>query len=156
MFCTRSANNKINKLHERAIRIVYDDNNSKFEELLTKDSSFVTHHQNIRNWKQKMFTNHHGVLQVSFLDLSLNYNENNFHIWWSQPDFQISRINTTLKGTKSVRYFGLAVWNNISLEISIKSLNTFKTEIRKWKPKNFWCRLWKTYVKDFSFVNISQ
>ena len=39
--------------------------------------------------------------------------------------------------TKSVRYFGLAVWNNISLEISIKSLNTFKTEIRKWKPKNF-------------------
>ena len=51
MFCTRSANNKINKLHERALRIVYDDNNSKFEELLGKDSSFTIHHQNIRDWK---------------------------------------------------------------------------------------------------------
>ena len=37
MFCSRSANNKISKLHERALRIVYDDCNSKFEKLLTKD-----------------------------------------------------------------------------------------------------------------------
>ena len=33
MFCSRSANNKINKFHGRAWRIVYDDCNSKFEEL---------------------------------------------------------------------------------------------------------------------------
>ena len=44
MFWTRSANNKINKLHERALRTVYNDYNSKFEELLTKDSSFTIHH----------------------------------------------------------------------------------------------------------------
>ena len=37
MFCSRSANNKISKLHERALRIVYDDCNSKLEKLLTKD-----------------------------------------------------------------------------------------------------------------------
>ena len=51
MFCSRSANNKINKLHERALRIVYDDYNSKFEELLTKDSSFTIHHKTFRHWK---------------------------------------------------------------------------------------------------------
>ena len=44
MLGTRSANSKINKLHEIALRIVYDDYNSKFEELLTKDSSFTIHH----------------------------------------------------------------------------------------------------------------
>ena len=33
MFCDRSANQKINKLHERALRIAYDDYNSSFEEL---------------------------------------------------------------------------------------------------------------------------
>ena len=48
MFCGRSANNKINKLHERGLRIVYDDYNSKFEELLTKNGSFTIHHQNIQ------------------------------------------------------------------------------------------------------------
>ena len=48
MFCGRSANNKINKLNERGLRIVYDDYNSKFEELLTKNGSFTIHHQNIQ------------------------------------------------------------------------------------------------------------
>ena len=51
MFCSRSANNKINKLHERALRIVYDDYNSKFEELLIKDGSFTIHHKTFRHWK---------------------------------------------------------------------------------------------------------
>ena len=51
MFCSRSANNKINKLHKRALRIVYDDYNSKFEELLTKDGSFTTRHKTFRHWK---------------------------------------------------------------------------------------------------------
>ena len=48
MFFSRTANNKINKLYERALRIVYDDYNSKFEELLTRDVSFFIHHQNIQ------------------------------------------------------------------------------------------------------------
>ena len=43
MFCSSTANNKINMLHERALRIVYDDYNSKFEQLLTKDVSFTIH-----------------------------------------------------------------------------------------------------------------
>ena len=30
IFCTRSANNKMKKLHKRALRIVYDDYKSKF------------------------------------------------------------------------------------------------------------------------------
>ena len=34
MFCSRKANNKINKLHEGALRIVYQDNISNYEELL--------------------------------------------------------------------------------------------------------------------------
>ena len=104
-----------------------------------------------------MFKIHHGFWQVFFLDLFHNYNENNFYNSWSQPDFQIPRIYTSLKGTESVRYFGPVIWNNIPIEIrSIKSFNTFQTEIRKWKLTNFWCRLYKTYVKDLGFMNINQ
>ena len=104
-----------------------------------------------------MFKIHHGFSQVSFLDLLHNYNENNFYSLWSQPDFPIPSINTTLKGTEPIRYFGPVIYNNIPIEIrSIKSFDTFKTEIRKWKPTNFWCRLCKTYIKDLGFINISQ
>ena len=44
MFCSRKANNKINKLHEKALRIVYQDDISNFEELLEKGNSFSIHH----------------------------------------------------------------------------------------------------------------
>ena len=41
MFYNRTTNNKINKLHERALRLVYDDYLSAFEELLEKNNSFI-------------------------------------------------------------------------------------------------------------------
>ena len=48
MFHSRTLNNKINRLHEKALRIVYGDYKSKFDELLEKDSSFSIHHRNIQ------------------------------------------------------------------------------------------------------------
>ena len=47
MFCSRSMNNKINHIHERALRIVYQDYSTTFEGLLKKDNSLTFHH---RNW----------------------------------------------------------------------------------------------------------
>ena len=40
--------NKINKLHERGLRIIYNDKKSNFEELLGKDNSVSIHHRNLR------------------------------------------------------------------------------------------------------------
>ena len=48
MFCSRSCNNKINKLQERALRLVYDDYESCFDVLRNKNKSFSIHHQNIQ------------------------------------------------------------------------------------------------------------
>ena len=48
MFLQRLINDKINKLYERALRIVYNDTVTSFENLLIKDKSFTIHHQNIQ------------------------------------------------------------------------------------------------------------
>ena len=50
MFCGRKASNRINHLHERALRIVTNDNQSSFENLLRKDCSVSIHHRNIRSF----------------------------------------------------------------------------------------------------------
>ena len=47
MFHDRGVENKINRVHERALRCVYRDDISTFEELLRKDNSFTIHHRNI-------------------------------------------------------------------------------------------------------------
>ena len=48
MFHSRTMNNRINKIHERALRIVYNDKQSTFNELLRKHNSVTTHIRNIQ------------------------------------------------------------------------------------------------------------
>ena len=44
----RSLNTKINKIHERALRILYDDTTSSFEFLLQKSKSVKIHYRNLQ------------------------------------------------------------------------------------------------------------
>ena len=48
IFYSSKTNNRINKLHETAFRLVYSDYETTFEDLLTKDGSFTVHHYNIQ------------------------------------------------------------------------------------------------------------
>ena len=49
MFHGRQISDKINKVYERALRIVYNNTVTSFENLLIKDKSFTSHHQNIQS-----------------------------------------------------------------------------------------------------------
>ena len=48
MFCSRKPNSKINRLHELALRIAYEDYVSSFEKLLIKDASVTIHQCNLK------------------------------------------------------------------------------------------------------------
>ena len=47
MFHSGGKNNKINQIHERWLRIIYDDKKSTFYELLEKDGSISIHKRNL-------------------------------------------------------------------------------------------------------------
>ena len=47
MFHSRNLNNKINRIHERALRLVYQ-NNLSFSELLEIDNSVTVHQNNLQ------------------------------------------------------------------------------------------------------------
>ena len=47
MLHSRTLNNKVNRIHERALRTVYSDYNPSFNELLDKDGSFTIHQSKI-------------------------------------------------------------------------------------------------------------
>ena len=51
MFCSKFANKEINRTNKRALRVLYEDYDSSFEQLLEKDGSITVH--------QKKFTNSH-------------------------------------------------------------------------------------------------
>ena len=47
MFCSQKSSNKINRLHETSLRIVNNDYESTYEELLSHNNCFSIHDQNI-------------------------------------------------------------------------------------------------------------
>ena len=55
MFHNRKLNRKINHIHERVLRLVYDDYTSSFKDLLQKDGSVSVHHQNIHSVAIEMY-----------------------------------------------------------------------------------------------------
>ena len=55
MFHSRKLNHKINHIHERALRLVYNDYTSTFENLLLMDGSVSIHHRNIQKVATEMF-----------------------------------------------------------------------------------------------------
>ena len=48
MLHSRKLNNRINKIHERSLRLVYRDYNSSFDELLRIDNSRTIHQTNLQ------------------------------------------------------------------------------------------------------------
>ena len=55
MFYDQKLHNHINHIHERALIIVYQEQNSAFDELLAKNGSFKTHDQNLQKLVIEIF-----------------------------------------------------------------------------------------------------
>ena len=63
MFHSREMNNRINRIHERSLRIVYKNKQSTFQELLDRDKSVSVHHSNIRKLAIEIFKVKNNLLQ---------------------------------------------------------------------------------------------
>ena len=61
MFHSQGINNKINRIHERPLRITYNNKSSSFQDLLDKNNSVTIHHRNITTLAIETFKVLHGL-----------------------------------------------------------------------------------------------
>ena len=132
MFWSPSSNNKINKLQERALRLVYDDYELSFGVLLNKNKSFSIHHQNI----QKLMIEVHKSLNKpspdNFFDSMFISKQRQDPL---QNDLLVPSVKTVTKGKDSAKYLGAVKRNSTpSLIRQQDSLEKFCDLIKKWKP----------------------
>ena len=151
MFHSRRLNNKINSIHERALRITYQDHISTFQELLNKDNSISIHHRNLQALATEMFKIHRGlspdILREIFVSKISLYNlrRNN--------TFQRRQVPSVYHGTESLSFLGPKIWDLVPLELKqLESLEVFKLNIKKWIPFECPCRLCRTYIQQVGFV----
>ena len=151
MFHSRTLNNRINKLHERALRIVYRNPNLSFQELLTLDKSFCIHHRNLQKLATEMFKIKNNIAPVLMQDLFPTY-ENPYNLR-NNRCWQTSNVRTVGYGTETLLFRGQKTWQLLPASIqNSQSLPEFKIKIKSWRPEGCTCRLCKTYISNLGFI----
>ena len=151
MFHNRTLNHKINKLHERALRIVYNDKNLTFKQLLDKDDSVTTHQRNLQKLAIEMYKVKNYLspllIQQLFKEKVNHYDLRNKAVWESDNP------KTVRYGTETIRNMGPKTWNIVPADIKeSNSLLEFKRKIKKWEGNDCTCRICKLYVFNLGFI----
>ena len=149
MFHSRKLNHRINRIHKRALRIVYNDNESSFNELLNKDESFTIHERNIQTLAIELYKVAYGIApKIMNLVFPLNLQAK----YPGENNFLTRNVKTVSYGTETLAHLGPKIWSIIPADIKKFSLSKFSNKIKKWKPDNCPCRICKIFVRDLGFV----
>ena len=108
MFHSRTVNNKINSIHERASRITYNDRKSSFEELLRKDNTVSIHHRNLQLLATEIFKIKNNmapeILSEIFQNRISSYNLQ------KNSSFYVRKIHSVYHGTELLSFLGPKTW----------------------------------------------
>ena len=126
MFHSRTLNNKINRLHEKALRIVYSDFKSSFCELLGKAKSFLIHRKIIQSLAIEIYKFLHN-LSTCIMNNVLKVNETVLYDLRKLNIFQSRNLSSVRYGTETTSYKAPKKWSLVPETIkSCDSLKSFK------------------------------
>ena len=129
MFHSRILNNKINKLHERALRLVYKNDDLNFQELLDLDNSVTIHQKNLQRLAIEMYKVKNNIAPIHMQKL---FDERNISTSLrKQTTWIVPKTRTVHYGTETVRYRGPQIWESLLIPLKeVNSLVEFKKQIK--------------------------
>ena len=150
---SRANNGKINRLHERCLRIIHSDKQSLFEMLLENDGSASLHNRNLQILATEMYKIKNNVLSPLIVtELFEQRNEQHYDLR-KKLSVHYTSIKNSISWVGSISYLRPKIWNILPDSLkNVNSIEAFKMQIKKWKPENCPCQLCKVYVQNVGFV----
>ena len=137
-------------LHERCLRMIYNDKQSSFTEFLNKENSVSIHIRSTQ--RHEMFRFYNGLPPPSVNNKFKLRAENPYNLK-HVSEFSRQMVKSVYHGPESISYLGLKIWNILLERLkNIENLEHFKKEIKTWKPDNCPCRLCKIYIESVGFL----
>ena len=137
-FCSVANTKKIEKIQERALRFVYYDYNSSYEELLVKAKIPSLHVRRTRAMALETFKILHDMAPPVLSDL-IHKQGHKYNFRYSNL-LQIPHVKTTRYGKQSFRYAAPVLWNSLPEEYrKCSNFNQFKALISCWSGKACSC-----------------
>ena len=126
VFNSRSFNNKITRIHERALGITYNDKSSSFQNLLQKDNSVTIHHSNIKILATETYKFLQGfsppLMNEIFVERNNNYSLRGNNLLTRR------RVNSVRYGTETVSFLAEKIWGILPKDIKALNLLIFSKE----------------------------
>ena len=107
---SRTNNRKINRLHERCLRIKYNDKQSSFIKLLEKDNSVSIHQKNQQMVATEMSKVSNGLSPVLMNDIFKIKGEQTYNLR-KLSQFYRTKVNFVYNGTQSVPFLRPIIWD---------------------------------------------
>ena len=150
MFHDRSVHKKINRILERALRIVYKDSCPSSEDLLNKAESVSIHHRNLKLLATKNFKTQIN-LNPSFMKQIFVQKDVPYHLRSCRNVFA-PKPKTTGYGIESACFLGSRIWH--AMPSSIKESQTVSNFRRRIQSYDFdcSCRLCRLYIGNLGFL----
>ena len=118
-----------------------------------KGNSFSIHERNNQSLAIEIYKFLNG-LTPSFLNNVFHKNISNSYDLQNHKELYSRNPKTVRYGTETVSYMAPKIWSKVPETIKMSSsLDSFKSEIRKWKPECD-CNLCATYLRHVGFVNV--
>ena len=138
MFSSKRSNNLINKIHERTLRLIHNDYESNFSDLLKIKNEVTFHVKNNQKLMTEVYKYVNGLSNSITCEIfskrNVNYNLRNFR------EIKSQRKYTSRYGLESVNYKASQLWQNVPMEIKNSStLEIFKTKIKSWTAEKCPC-----------------
>ena len=168
MFCDRSLNSKINALHERALRIAYQDYESSFEDLLVKDSTVTIHEKNLRSLATEMFKIEKKLAPEFICNLIKNSNSNyltrsHYQITETEDGssideksrMRVPKVHKVKSGIDTVSFTGPKIWNSLPEKTkNSKTIDSFKNNLKELDlTRECPCSICKTFIPGVGYMN---
>ena len=109
IFYSRALDNKINSLHERCLRIIYNDKTSTFKKLLEKDNPVSIHYSNIQALAIEMYKVANGMSPEIMNEIFQLREKSHYNLRYTS-EFIIPPIHSVYHGSESVSYLGPKIW----------------------------------------------
>ena len=134
MFHSRKLNNRINHIHERALRLVYKDYSCTFDELLLKDNSFRIYHGNLQKLAIELFKVNLGlapeIMKNIFPIIENPYGLRN------ETKFKSRNVHTVPYDIETASFVAPKSWSSIPKSYKeCISVNEFKAKSKALKQK---------------------
>ena len=135
-FCGKQNNGKIEKIQDRALRILYDDYASECSELLDKSGAISMLQYRLNCIILEVFKSIHNSSPLYIQDM-FEVKKSSYSLRDSSKLVQPKR-NTTTFGLRSFTYFGSKLWNDLPIDFKeTTDLALFKDRLRHWDGPKF-------------------